>query len=155
MQQPQQPEHGTAHQRVQEWIRNSPLRITKARSAVAAVLLRQTEPISAEVVFRQLIDDDKNISLGSVYRILKQMEDEGLVLRDRHVTSGGIKAIYSIQSDAAQHRKYVFRCDVCGRQQRIADAVLAGQLANVAALESYVLPEEILIPARCRTCPPV
>lgn len=151
----QQPQHGTAaHQRVQEWIRNSPLRITKARSAVAAVLLRQTEPISAEVVFRQLIDDDKNISLGSVYRILKQMEDEGLVLRDRHVTSGGIKAIYSIQSDTAHNRKYVFRCDVCGRHQRIADAILAGQLANVAALEAFVLPEEILIPARCRGCTP-
>jgi len=151
----QLPHHGTeAHQRVQEWIRNSPLRITKARSAVATVLLRQTEPISAEVVFRQLMVDDQNISLGSVYRILKQMEDEGLVLRDRHVTSGGIKAIYSIQSEMAQQRKYLFRCDVCGRQQRIADAVLAGQLANVAALEGFALPDEILIPARCRTCEP-
>jgi Fur family ferric uptake transcriptional regulator len=151
----QEPQHGTAaHQRVQEWLRNSPLRITKARSAVAEVLLRQTEPISAEVVFRQLIGDEHNISLGSVYRILKQMEDEGLVLRDRHVTSGGIKAIYSIQSDTAHNRRYMFRCDVCGRQQRIADAILAGQLVNVAALEGFALPEEILIPARCRDCEP-
>jgi Fur family ferric uptake transcriptional regulator len=142
----------SAHQRVQEWIHNSPLRITKARSAVASALLRQPEPVSAEVVFRELIGGQQHISLGSVYRILKQMEDEGLVLRDRHVTSGGIKAIYSIQSDAAQHRKYVFHCEVCGRQQRIADAVLAGQLANVAALENFVLPAEIRIPARCRAC---
>jgi Fur family ferric uptake transcriptional regulator len=149
----QQSQHGkAAHQRVQEWIRNSPLRITRARSAVAEVLLRQGEPISAEVVFRQLIVDGQNISLGSVYRILKQMEDDGLVLRDRHVTSGGIKAIYSIHSQAAQARKYLFRCDVCGRQQRIADAILAGQLANVAALEGFLLPEEIVIPARCRDC---
>ncbi|WP_432377601.1 Fur family transcriptional regulator [Duganella sp. P38] len=149
----QEPHHGTAaHQRVQEWIRNSPLRITKARSALAAVLLRQVEPISAEAVFRQLIEDDQNVSLGSVYRILKQMEDEGLVLRDRHVTSGGVKAIYSIRSDVAHNRKYLFQCDVCGRQQRIADAVLAGQLASVAALEGYALPDEILIPARCRGC---
>lgn len=148
----QQQHESTAYQRVQEWIRNSPLRITRARSAVATTLLRQTEAISAEVVFRQLIDEGQNISLGSVYRILKQMEDDGLVLRDRHVTSNGIKAIYSIQSEAAQHRKYVFLCDVCGRQQRIADAILAGQLANVAALEGYQLPDDIVIPARCKNC---
>ncbi|MRW92030.1 hypothetical protein GJ699_18715 [Duganella sp. FT80W] len=141
-----------AHSRVQEWLRNSPLRITRARSAVATVLLRQTAPISAEVVFRQLIEDHQNISLGSVYRILKQMEDDGLVLRDRHITSGGVKAIYSIRSEEPLSRRYQFRCDVCGRQQRIADAILAGQLASVATLEGFVMPDEITIPARCRDC---
>lgn len=145
--------HGSAaHERVQEWIRNSPLRITRARSALAAVLLRQSKPVGAEVVFRLLFEDGENISLGSVYRILKQMEDDGLVLRDRHVTSNGVKAIYSIRSDEAQSRRYLFHCTVCGRQQRIADAVLAGQLANVAALEGFELADEIAIPTRCRDC---
>ncbi|MRW84611.1 hypothetical protein GJ698_10990 [Pseudoduganella sp. FT26W] len=151
-----QPSHHTAtqQQRVQEWMRKSPLRITRARSSVAAVLLRQAEPITAELLFRRLLDIGEDVSLGSVYRILKQMEEDGLVLRDRHVSSGGIKAVYAIASVTAPSRAYVFRCDVCHRQQRIADAVLAVQLANVATLEGYALGTEIVIPARCRDCVP-
>lgn len=147
--------HETAQQqRVQEWMRKSPLRMTRARLSVADMLLRHTEPLSAEVVFRKLLDTGEDVSLGSIYRILKEMEDDGLVLRDRHISSGGMKAVYAIASDIPASRAYVFRCDVCHRQQRITDAGLAAQLANVAALEGYQLPADIVIPARCRSCVP-
>lgn len=149
---PQPQDESAQRERVREWMRKSPLRITRARTSVAAVLLRHPEPISAEVVFRELLDTGEDVSLGSVYRILKQMEDDGLVHRDRQLSSGGVKAVYSIQAEAAQSRAYTFRCDVCGRQQRIADGTLAAQLANVAVMEGYLLPPEINIPARCRTC---
>lgn len=147
--------HESAQQlRVQEWMRKSPLRVTRARASVAAVLLEQTQPISAEVVFRCLLEIGEDVSLGSVYRILKQMEEDGLVLRDRHVSSGGVKAAYSIAGTPVPGRSYVLRCDVCQRQQRIANAVLAAQLASVAALEGYALDTDIVIPARCRDCVP-
>jgi len=149
----QQPQDESASQaRVEEWKRKSPLRITRARAAVAEVLLHQAHPLSAEEIFRKLLENGEDISLGSVYRILKQMEDGGLVLRDRQVSSGGVKAVYTIPNDAAPARAYIFQCDVCQRRQRVADGALAGQLANVAAIEGYALPAEIVIPARCRTC---
>lgn len=151
----QSPDGSAPHARVKEWMRKSPLRITRARASVAAVLLRQDHPMSAELVFRQLIGDGEDVSLGSVYRILKQMEDEGLVQRERQVSAGGVKAVYTIPDDGAQKRCYVFHCDVCQRRQRITDTTLAGQLANVASIEGYDLPAEILIPARCRGCKPV
>jgi Fur family ferric uptake transcriptional regulator len=150
-----QPHEGSApHARVEEWKRKSPLRITRARAGVATVLLNHEHPLGAEQIFRQLLASGEDVSLGSVYRILKQMEDDGLVQRERQVSSGGAKAVYTIPGDAPHSRVYVFQCDVCQRRQRISDATLAGQLASVAAVEGYTLPAEIVIPARCRTCTP-
>jgi Fur family ferric uptake transcriptional regulator len=139
-------------ERVEEWKRKSPLRITRARAGVATVLLNHDHPMGAEQIFRQLLANGEDVSLGSVYRILKQMEDDGLVQRDRQISSGGTKAVYTIPGDTAHNRVYTFECDVCRRRQRIADPTLAGQLANVATVEGYTLPGEIIIPARCRSC---
>jgi Fur family ferric uptake transcriptional regulator len=141
-----------SHARVQEWKRKSPLRVTRARVSVAEVLLHQDQPLSAELVFRELLDKGEDVSLGSVYRILKQMEDEGLVQRERQLSYGGYKAVYSIYSDAARDRAYWFCCDRCGRRQRVPDTSVAGHLFESAALERYSLPAEIIVTARCDSC---
>lgn len=142
------------HARVQEWKRNSPLRVTRARASVAEVLLHHSEPLSAEVVFRLLLDKREDVSLGSVYRILKQMEDEGLVQRERQLSYGGYKAVYSIYCESKRDRAYWFCCDLCGRRQRVPDTLLAGQLLDAAALENYAMPAEIVVTARCGGCQP-
>lgn len=140
------------HARVQEWKRKSPLRITRARACVAEVLLHQSQPLSAEQVFRELLDRGDDVSLGSVYRILKQLEDEGLAQRERLFTYGGYKAVYSIYCESSRDRGYWFCCDVCGRRQRVPNTALASQLLDAAALENYAMPAEIVITARCSTC---
>lgn len=138
--------------RVQEWKRKSPLRVTRARASVADVLVSQSQPLSAELVFRKLLDKGEDVSLGSVYRILKQMEDEGLVQRERQLSYGGYKAVYSIYCKTSRDRAYWFRCDLCGGQHRVPDTTLAGQLLEAAALDGYVLPDEIIVTARCADC---
>lgn len=140
------------HARVQEWKRKSPLRVTRARVSVAEVLLHQSQPLSAEQVFRQLLDKGDDVSLGSVYRILKQLEDEGLAQRERQFSYGGYKAVYSIYGESSRDRAYWFCCDICGRRQRVPDTALAGQLLDAAALERYALPAQIVIAARCGDC---
>lgn len=138
--------------RVQEWKRKSPLRVTRARLSVAEVLANQGQPLSAELVFRELLDKGEDVSLGSVYRILKQMEDEGLVQRERQLSYGGYKAVYSILCKSARDRAYWLRCDICGQQHRVPDSTVVGQMLDAAALDGYVLPAEIIVIARCAGC---
>lgn len=138
--------------RVQEWKRKSHLRVTRARVSIAEVLMHQSQPLSAELVFRALQDKGEDVSLGSVYRILKQMEDEGLVQRERELSYGGYKAVYSIKCASARDRAYWFRCDVCGRQHRVPDTSMVGHMVDAAALDGYVLPKEIIVTARCSGC---
>lgn len=146
------PSISSPHARVQEWKRTSPLRVTRARANVAEVLLRQSQPLSAELVFRELLDRGDDVSLGSVYRILKQMEDEGLVQRERQLSYGGYKAVYSIYCEASRDRAYWFCCDLCGKRQRVPCTSLTSQLYDAAAMENYTLPAEIVVTARCGDC---
>lgn len=138
--------------RVRDWMSKSKVRMTRARLGVARLLLLQSQPPSAELLFRLLVDRGEEISLGSVYRILKQMEEEGLVRREWQTSALGSKAVYAIHGDARRKRAYVLRCTGCGRQQRVNDAALASQLANVAHLEGFQLPADIAIPALCHDC---
>ena len=105
--------------------------------------------MTAEDVFRVLLDERSDIGLATVYRVLTQFEQAGILLRS-NFESG--KAVYELNE--GQHHDH-FVCTACGkveefydpeiekRQQMIADRMgwsiqdhsmsLYGQCANCAS----------------------
>ena len=77
-------------------LRDAGLKITFPRLKVLEIL-EEAEPhhLSAEDVYRKLIALDESIGLATVYRVLTQFEQAGIV--DRHNFSGG-HAVYELKS---------------------------------------------------------
>lgn len=96
------------------------------------------EHMSAADLYRTLIADRSNIGLATVYRVITQLEEAGLLKRtqlDAHTT------VYEI-NDKGHHDHMV--CTHCGRILESSDPSMSRLVGDIArrsgfALESYSL----------------
>lgn len=84
-------------------LRNAGLKVTMPRLQVLEVL-EKSEPhhLSAEDVYRQLLESGESIGLATVYRVLTQFEAANIV--DRHNFDDG-RAIYELKT--ADHHDHM------------------------------------------------
>ena len=84
-------------------LRKLGLKVTHPRMRVLE-LLEQTRPrhMTAEDIYRKLVDDGDEIGLATVYRVLTQFETAGLVLK--HNFEGG-HAVYEL--DRGEHHDHM------------------------------------------------
>ncbi|MXW54307.1 MAG: ferric iron uptake transcriptional regulator [Gammaproteobacteria bacterium] len=84
-------------------LRNAGLKVTMPRLQVLEVL-EKAEPhhLSAEDVYRQLLESGESIGLATVYRVLTQFESADIV--DRHNFADG-RAIYELRT--AEHHDHM------------------------------------------------
>lgn len=148
-------QHTEAGERaVLTWLAKTPVRLTRLRVNVGRVLMTAPEPPTAEELYQQLLRWDESVSLGSVYRILKEWEDSGLVTRKRHLSNPGSEAVYQINGQPKVMRAFVFQCPACGRQQRFTDTALAEHLAHACQQQRFQAAGDFLIAAVCQACTP-
>ena len=83
--------------------------------------------LTAEDVYRQLLADGLDIGLATVYRVLTQFEQAGLLVR-HHFESG--KAVFEL-NEGTHHDHLV--CMQCGRVEEFYDAEIEKRQAKVAA----------------------
>lgn len=98
--------------------------------------------MTAEDVFRVLLEDRSDIGLATVYRVLTQFEQAGLLNRS-NFESG--KAVYEINE--GQHHDHLVCLD-CGRVEEFYDAEIEKRQSAVA--KPRVSPSPII---RCRFTP--
>ena len=83
-------------------------RKSKQKEAILRVLKRTSSHPTADWVYEQVRKEIPNISLGTVYRNLKSLQQEGKLLElDLAGTQG--------RFDARTDNHYHFRCEQCGR----------------------------------------
>ncbi len=88
-------------------LKKAGLKVTLPRLKVLEVLER-TEPhhVSAEDVYRRLIEQDESVGLATVYRVLTQFEAAGIV--ERHNFDDG-HAVYELAAD--EHHDHMVDVD--------------------------------------------
>ncbi len=94
--------------------------------------------LSAEDVYRMLIKDGLDIGLATVYRVLTQFEQAGLLAR-HHFESG--KAVFELK-DAAHHDHLV--CLQCGRVEEFYDAEIEKRQNRVAKDRGFAIRDHSL-----------
>jgi Fur family ferric uptake transcriptional regulator len=94
--------------------------------------------LSAEDVYRLLIKDGFDIGLATVYRVLTQFEQAGLLER-HHFESG--KAVFELR-DSAHHDHLV--CLQCGRVEEFYDAEIEKRQNRVAKERGFAIREHSL-----------
>jgi Fur family ferric uptake transcriptional regulator len=134
---------------VREELRRAGARTGAARDEVVSYLSQQECCLSAQELFDGLRSDGKKVGIASVYRVLEQLADLGLVHR---VDLGdGVARFEPAQADGAHHHHLV--CTTCGTVETFDDPALERRLERVADWHGYRLTHhEIVLHGSCSAC---
>lgn len=102
---------------------------------------------SAEDIYKSLLDQDEEIGLATVYRVLTQFEGAGLVTR--HHFEGG-QAVFEL-NQGGHHDHLV--CVSCGKVVEFMDDVIEQHQNQIAEDNNFKITEHsLIIYGRCETC---
>ena len=94
--------------------------------------------LTAEDVYRLLIAEDMDIGLATVYRVLTQFEQAGLL--ERHYFESG-KAVFELNE--GHHHDHLV-CLQCGRVEEFFDPEIEERQSKIAAERGFTVREHAL-----------
>ncbi|MBB5203022.1 Fur family ferric uptake transcriptional regulator [Inhella inkyongensis] len=122
-----------------EEIKNSGLKATLPRIKVLEVFQRsERRHLSAEDVYKALLAEDADIGLATVYRVLTQFEQAGLLSRN-HFESG--KAVFELNE--GHHHDHLV-CLSCGLVEEFFDERIEQRQHTIAKERGFELQEHSL-----------
>ena len=120
-------------------LKSTGLKATLPRLKILEVFQSSTQRhMTAEDVFRVLLDSRSDIGLATVYRVLMQFEQAGLLSRS-NFESG--KAVYELNE--GQHHDHLV-CIDCGRVEEFFDPEIERRQHAIAQERGFVLQEHAL-----------
>ena len=120
-------------------LKQAGLKTTQPRLKVLDVLENsENHHMTAEDVYKRLLETEQEIGLATVYRILTQFEAAGLVIR--HNFEGG-RALYELDNGA--HHDHMV-CVECGKVFEFVDRTIEQQQRNVAAKAGFSMEDHSL-----------
>jgi len=115
-------------------LRKAGLKVTLPRIKILEILqVPENQHISAEDLYKILLDKDEEIGLATVYRVLNQFDDAGIVTR-HHFDSG--KSVFELSS---KHHHDHLVCLSCGKVIEFHDEVIESRQRDVAAANGIKL----------------
>lgn len=130
-------------------LKNNGLKATLPRLKILEVFQSGAQRhMTAEDVFRHLLLEHTDIGLATVYRVLTQFEQAGILSRN-HFESG--KAVYELNE--GQHHDHVVCLD-CGRVEEFYDPEIEARQQAVAEAKGFVIADHALsLYAHCTQTP--
>ena len=120
-------------------LKNIGLKATMPRLKILEIFQTSEERhLSAEDVYRILLADNMDIGLATVYRVLTQFEQAGLLSRN-NFESG--KAIFELNE--GKHHDHLVCLD-CGKVEEFYDAEIEQRQQTVAKTRGFTLQEHAL-----------
>lgn len=122
-------------------IRSAGLKVTVPRVKILQMLESRSDVerhLSAEEVYKNLLQDGEEIGLATVYRVLTQFEAAGLVTR--HHFEGG-NSVFELNRGI--HHDHIL-CVKCGRVDEFTDETIEAQQKAIAGGLDYELTDHCL-----------
>lgn len=120
-------------------LKNTGLKVTTPRLKVLDIFHRATtRHLTAEDVYRALLNESEDIGLATVYRVLTQFEQAGILARS-NFESG--KAVFEL-NEGSHHDHLV--CLDCGRVEEFYDAEIEDRQRKVAQTHGFELQDHAL-----------
>lgn len=108
-------------------LKKAGLKVTSPRLKILGLLQQpDNQHVSAEDVYKVLLDDGEDIGLATVYRVLNQFEDAGII--ERHHFEGN-KSVFEL-SEKDHHDHLV--CLKCGRVIEFEDELIEKRQESIA-----------------------
>lgn len=129
-------------------LRSVGLKVTLPRLKILEMLEHSsTRHLSAEDIYRQLMDGGEDIGLATVYRVLTQFESAGLVTR--HHFEGG-HAVFELERGS--HHDHLV-CFSCGRVEEFHDETIEKRQRQLAKDHGFRMTEHsLIIYGECEAC---
>ena len=132
-------------------LRKAGLKVTLPRLKILEILEHSTtRHMSAEELYRKLLDSSEDIGLATVYRVLTQFEGAGLV--SRHHFEDGM-AVFEINHGT--HHDHIV-CMDCGAVEEFVDPEIESRQNVIAKRLGYLIEEHsMVLYGRCQRpdCP--
>ncbi len=121
-------------------LKKAGLKATLPRLRILEILERaDRRHMSAEDVYKALMDSGEDVGLATIYRVLTQFEAAGLVTR-HHFESG--QAVFEIYR--GHHHDHIV-CMQCGRIEEFVDEVIEQRQQEIATRLGFELTEHSLV----------
>lgn len=121
-------------------IKRAGLKVTLPRLKILQLLENSAQAhLSAEEVYKQLLDEGEDVGLATVYRVLTQFEAASLVMR--HNFEGG-HSVFEL--NRGNHHDHIV-CVICGRVEEFIDETIEQRQHDIAEKMGYTLEEHSLI----------
>ena len=131
-------------------LRKLGLKVTLPRVKILEILAASAVHLSAEDIYRQLLEHGEDIGLATVYRVLTQFEAASLVRR--HHFEGGT-AVFEL--NRGEHHDHIV-CMDCGKVEEFLDCGIESRQLDVAKKLGFQVEEHnLILYGRCRrkNCP--
>ncbi len=120
-------------------LRNAGLKVTLPRMKILEILEQSPQRhLSAEDVYKRLLESKADIGLATVYRVLTQFEGAGLVTR--HHFEGG-QSVFELNQ--GPHHDHIL-CVRCGRVDEFVDPTIEKRQREIAARAGYEMTDHSL-----------
>ncbi|MFP4080974.1 MAG: ferric iron uptake transcriptional regulator [Ectothiorhodospira sp.] len=121
-------------------LKKAGLKVTLPRVKILEILERaEAHHLSAEMIYRQLLEAGEEIGLATVYRVLTQFEGAGLV--NRHHFEGN-QAVFELER--GRHHDHIV-CVKCGRVEEFVDPVIEQRQRAIAEELGFHIKDHALI----------
>lgn len=132
----------------QKDLKNAGLKATLPRLKILELFEKSNERhLSAEDVYKVLLNAGDDVGLATVYRVLTQFEDAGLLIR-HHFESG--KAVFEL-NEGGHHDHIV--CVKCGRVEEFFDEEIERRQKEAAESRGFKMQEHsLMIYGVCDKC---
>jgi Fur family ferric uptake transcriptional regulator len=129
-------------------LRAAGLKSTLPRRKILEVMeSQQTRHMSAEDIYRSLLDAGEDVGLATVYRVLTQFESAGLVSKHNFE---GEHSVYELNQ--GEHHDHIL-CVKCGRVDEFVDDVIEERQRAIAAKAGFSMTDHCLyIYGICAEC---
>ncbi len=129
-------------------LKKAGLKITLPRLKILQILeSRQMRHMSAEDVYKALLQSGEDVGLATVYRVLTQFEAAGLVSR-HHFEEG--HSVYELNQ--GDHHDHIL-CIKCGKVDEFSDEIIEQRQREIAQKAGYEITDHCLyIYGICKSC---
>jgi Fur family transcriptional regulator, ferric uptake regulator len=122
-----------------EELKNTGLKATLPRLKILEIFQKGAQRhMTAEDVFRVLLEERSDVGLATVYRVLTQFEQAAILSRS-HFESG--KAVYELNE--GQHHDHLV-CTSCGRVEEFYDAEIEKRQQIVSKGKGWILQDHAM-----------
>jgi Fur family transcriptional regulator, ferric uptake regulator len=129
-------------------LRDSGLKATAPRLRILQLFHEgAAKHLTAEHVYRRLLDEKHDVGLATVYRVLLQFSEAGILIR-HHFDSG--RAVFELNE--SHHHDHMV-CTTCGKVEEFVDAEIERRQSAVAKARGFTIREHTLsLFGRCAEC---
>ncbi|MEX0962955.1 MAG: ferric iron uptake transcriptional regulator [Pseudohongiellaceae bacterium] len=129
-------------------LRKAGLKVTLPRVKILQIMeSSETKHLSAEDVYKALIEADEDVGLATVYRVLTQFESAGLVMR--HHFEGG-SSVFELTT--IDHHDHIV-CQTCGSVEEFYDEVIEQQQEKIAKKYGFKITDHSMyLYGICKAC---